>query len=276
MPFLQTAHHRLHYVTAGNCTHPSLLLLHGFLGSHQDFLPLLPIFSQYFYCIVPDLPGHGQTQTALDGYTFEETANSLLSLLRHFNIEQTHLLGYSMGGRLALYLVCEFPDYFVRVVLESASPGLKTAEERAKRREWDSAIAHRLQTMPLRTFLDQWYRNPLFASLHHHPDKYADMLQRRMQNNADELAKALQGLGTGEMRSLWPDLGKMHASISQPMLLVVGSLDSKFVSINREMAATLGQRCAQLTVVENCGHNLHLEAPVTYSRRVLRFLMPDD
>lgn len=268
MAFLHTEHHTLHYITAGERTQPGLLLLHGFLGSHQDFVPLLPKLSEHFHCVVPDLPGHGQTQTKPDSYTFAKTANALLALLAHLNISQTHLLGYSMGGRLALYLACEFPEHFRRVVLESASPGLKTVEEQAERRKWDSAIAHRLQTIPFPIFLNQWYRNPLFASLQQHPEKYAVMLQQREKNQPNELVRALQGLGTGQMRSLWPDLEE----ISQPLLLIVGALDNKFVRINREIIAISRQSGARLKLIKSCGHNLHLEAPDVYARTVLMFL----
>ncbi|MGD1866241.1 MAG: 2-succinyl-6-hydroxy-2,4-cyclohexadiene-1-carboxylate synthase [Phormidesmis sp.] len=270
MSFFFSKHHTLHYVTRGNRTQPPLLLLHGFLGSHQDFAPVLPTLSLYFYCIVPDLPGHGQTKTEPDAYTFPKTAESLLALLSHLNICETHLLGYSMGGRLALYLACEFPDCFISVVLESASPGLKTAEQRVERRKRDGAIAHRLQTTPLSTFLHQWYRNPLFSSLQQHPDKHVAMLQCRKNNAPVALASALQGLGTGQQPSLW----KALESMERPLLLIVGGLDTKFVAINDEMVTTtLGRRGVRLEVIENCGHNLHLEAPTIYAHIVLLFLV---
>ena len=270
MPILSTEHHDLHYITQGQPQQPPLLLLHGFLGSHQDFISLLATFSQHFYCIVPDLPGHGQTRSQPNGYAFLATAQSLITLLRHLHITKTHLLGYSMGGRIALYLTCQFPEYFRRVVLESASPGLKSATERTHRRKHDQAIAQRLITTPLVTFLDQWYRAPLFASLHNHPAAYAAMTQRRQQNNPTELAKALQSLGTGQQPSLWTAL----STLSHPLLLIVGALDAKFVAISRDMrSAAHTASPIQQAVIENCGHNLHLEAPVTYARTVCCFLM---
>ncbi|MGD1897872.1 MAG: 2-succinyl-6-hydroxy-2,4-cyclohexadiene-1-carboxylate synthase [Phormidesmis sp.] len=269
MPILSTSYHNLHYVTAGESANPPLLLLHGFLGSHLDFAPIVSTLSHHFYCIVPDLPGHGQTLTQPSSYTFPRTADSLLLLLRSLNISQTHLLGYSMGGRLALYLTCKFPDYFVRVILESTSPGLKTAEERQQRREHDEAIAHRLQTTPFPIFLDQWYQNPLFNSLKQHPDKYAAMLQRRRKNAPAELSQALRGLGTGQQPSFWEILQQ----IKQPIVLLVGDLDTKFVVINREIHKEMAaRRQSSRKIVENCGHNIHLEAPATYVRHVLSFL----
>ena len=268
MPTFFANHHTLHYVTKGDSKQPSLLLLHGFLGSHQDFTEIVGILSQHFYCIVPDLPGHGRTRSRPDSYTFQKTAKSLVALLRHLRVAKTHLLGYSMGGRLALYLVCEFPDYFLRVVLESASPGLRTAEERQARRERDGAIAHKIETLPLPSFLTQWYSNPLFASLQQYPERYSTMLQRRKNNVPAELAQVLCGMGTGQQPSLWEAL----AQIEQDLLLIVGDLDTKFVAINREMiAATDDRQQSKLAVLENYGHNLHLEAPVLYTHTVLRF-----
>lgn len=267
MPVFSTQYHDLYYRTIGNSNQPPLLLLHGFLGSYQDFTPITSALAKDFYCIVPDLPGHGKTQS--NTYTFPSTANSLLALLDHLNIQQTHLLGYSMGGRLALYLVCEFPSYFLKGVIESASPGLKTAEERAERRKSDRIIASKLQTTPLPSFLSQWYSNPLFASLNHHPNKYETMRQRRENNSPKELCHALEGLGTGKQPSLW----KKVKQVQQPLLLIVGTLDTKFVAINHEMKDCLkASSNAQLKIVKGCGHNIHLEAPNLYAHLVKMFL----
>ncbi len=271
MPFISTAHHTLHYITKGEPINPPILMLHGFLGSHKDFEPLLGALSYHFYCIVLDLPGHGQTQANLNSYTFSKTAESLLTLLNHFGIQQTHLLGYSMGGRLALYLACNFPDRFTRIVLESASPGLKTAEEREKRIERDDAIAHRIETTPLSAFLTQWYQNPLFGSLQNYPQAYAAMIQRRMDNSPTELAKALRGFSTGRQSSLWEKL----PSVKVPLLLIVGSRDPKFIAINREMHSVSVKTAVsniELEIVALCGHNAHLELPSQYLESVVLFL----
>ncbi|MEL6938694.1 MAG: 2-succinyl-6-hydroxy-2,4-cyclohexadiene-1-carboxylate synthase [Cyanobacteria bacterium J06598_1] len=270
MPLFSTEHHTLHYITQGDRTNPPILLLHGFLGSHQDFASLLPNLSRHFYCITPDLPGHGRTKTQPNRYTFTSTTDTLLALLHHLNIQQTHLLGYSMGGRLALYMVCEFPKCFIRVVLESASPGLETAEEREKRAQSDDAIAHRLETTPLPQFLTQWYQNPLFTSTLNKPDIYTAMIQRRQNNAPSELARALQGFSTGRQPSLWAKLSDIKAV---PLLLIVGILDTKFVAINRNILKQPGSKArTKLEIVDECGHNVHLEAPNAYAKAVISFL----
>ena len=267
MPFFSSEHHRLHYGAVGNPKKPAALILHGFLGSHQDFETVLPAMSEHFYCIMPDLPGHGRTLTDPDGYTFSAIARTLLNLLDHLQIERAHLLGYSMGGRLALYTVCTFPERFAQIILESASPGLKTASERAERKARDRAIAHQLETIALPDFLARWYQNALFNSLKKHPTLYQAMLARRQQNNPIELANALQGFSTGGQPSLWKQLPK----IDQPMLFIVGAQDRKFIAIGQEMLEACQQNVAtraEIEIVLGCGHNVHLENPERYVQAV--------
>ena len=267
MPFLETQHHALHYTTAGSKQQPALLMLHGFLGSCQDFENLLPKLSKHFYCILPDLPGHGQTQTKPNSYTFSTTAQSLLSLLNTQGSSRPHLLGYSMGGRIALYMACHFPAQFANIILESASPGLKTQQERQERVQRDETIAQKLETLPLSDFLDTWYQNKLFESLRNHPQLYATMRSRRQNNRPLELAQALRGFSTGAQPPLW----KALPHLNKPLLLIVGEKDFKFIKIAREIAAARQQNESHKTTVKccpDCGHNVHLESPSWYTKTI--------
>lgn len=260
----------LSYVTTGIRQHPPLLLLHGFLGSGDDFALLLPIFSNHFYCITVDLPGHGSTNTELGGYTFSRTAHALIDLLDSLNVHKAHVLGYSMGGRIALYSACAFSDRIATLTLESASPGLKTATERSQRQQQDDLSALRLLKMPLPGFLEQWYSNPLFADIKQHPDIFSAMVLRRLQNRPEELARALCGLSLGRQPSLWEHIPLLKA----PLLIVVGELDTKFVSIGTELFrhCQASNKQATLSVFERCGHNVHLVAPNTYAKFVTKFI----
>ncbi len=259
----------LHHTTTGTSQNPPLILLHGFLGSCADFAALLPSLSAHFYCIACDLPGHGSTNAGLGNYSFTRTAQALIDLLDHLKISKAHVLGYSMGGRIALYLACEFPDRIEKVIVESASPGLKTERERQERQRQDDLSALRLLNTPLPDFLKQWYDNPLFADLKQHPDIFAAMLQRRLHNRPEEAARGLCGLSLGRQPSLWNSVSQLKP----PLLIMVGELDSKFVSIGKEMFEVCQQnhRQATFSIFEQCGHNLHLVAPNAYINSVVRF-----
>ncbi len=274
MPFISLKTVTFHYITAGEPTHPPLLLLHGFLGNHQDFSEILPALSQRFYCILPDLLGHGHTLTRTRDYSFLFMVQAISDLVDALDLQTTYLLGYSLGGRIALYLSCSFPGCYARTIIESASPGLKTEAERRERRVRDHELGHQLYTIPLPDFLTQWYNNPLFASLKDHPDAYAAIYQRRLINNPISLGDVMHGCGLGHQPSLWQTLLGLDASplhSDDSIRLFAGGLDTKFVAINQEMVTCCPQT-ASLKIFAACGHNIHLEAPNTYAQAVIDYL----
>lgn len=255
---------QIHFTIRGDKHQPVVLFLHGFLGNCEDFDPIVRQLSDPFCCLSVDLPGHGQTQVAEEDYTMSNTAALIVHLLDCLDISQCYLIGYSMGGRLALYLALQFPDRFLKTVLESASPGLKTEAERLARKQHDARLADRLESN-FPAFLADWYEQPLFRSLKQHPN-FEQVIQQRLKNRPSELARSLRHLGTGEQPSLWNRL-KVHQN---PLLLLVGERDRKFASINQEMANDC--KVAQLKIIPNAGHNIHVEDPQIFARFVHEFL----
>lgn len=260
--------YQFHVCWRGDRHRPILLLLHGFMGNAMSFEPALDHLAQTFCCLTVDLPGHGQTQVygGAQSYGMAHTAQGLIRLLDQLQIRTCHLLGYSMGGRLALYLMLYFPQRFDRVVLESASPGLRSGAERQARRQRDAVLAQTLETSDFPEFLQHWYRQPLFSSLRQHPG-FAGLLQARLQQpSLAGLAQSLRHLGLGCQPSLWAPLAQAH----HPLLLLVGSLDRKFRAINAEMASICPT--ATLQVMPQVSHNIHFEQPAAFAEAVIGFL----
>ena len=242
-----------------------ILFLHGFMGNSQVFQPVISLLKDQFSCLAVDLPGHGATKTKKDeDYAMANTALGLINWLQELNINQTYLVGYSMGGRLALYMAINFPQYFPKVVLESASPGLKSFSERGIRIKRDHHLAEELIKGDFKDFLKRWYENPLFNSLTKHPS-FLQLKVMRFKNNPLELAKSLQHLGTGTQPSLWSHL----PDHKNPLLLLVGESDHKFTRINQQIANLCP--AAQLKVVPNCGHNIHFENLELFVAHITKF-----
>jgi len=244
--------YQFNYVFIGDRHKPVILLLHGFMGNCADFSAIVGEFGE-FCCLMVDLPGHGETKVRRDiNYQMPHVAQALIELLEQLAIKQCILWGYSMGGRIALYLAVYFPQYFQRVILESTSPGLKTRQECDRRIAQDLQLAQQLESIELSQFIQQWYRNPLFKSLVQHPD-YEQVFARRLHNDPFKLAKSLRYMGLGMQPSLWNHL----SAIQTPLILVVGRLDDKFIAINRRILSLCPQ--ANLNIVKNTGHNVHFE-----------------
>jgi 2-succinyl-6-hydroxy-2,4-cyclohexadiene-1-carboxylate synthase len=246
-----------------------LLLLHGFTGSSRNWEPLLPYLVTQRQIIAVDLLGHGRSPSPprANRYSIELIAADMLDLLDQLAIEQADILGYSMGGRLALYLATQAPQRVSALILESASPGLKSKDEQLTRRQHDNALAERIEKEGLKAFVDYWESLPLWASQAGLPAETRETLrQQRLQNDPVGLAYSLRGLGTGAQASQW---GRLHR-LPMPVLLLAGELDEKFVAINQEMAALIPG--AQLEIVPGAGHAIHLERPLLYGELIRNFL----
>lgn len=257
--------YRWHYTQTDDClrqvfdqrTLPPLILLHGWMGSGEDYREVIDRLKSRFNCIAIDLPGHGQTEVIGGdlGYDFVNTARGIIQLLDKLTIKQCSIAGYSFGGRLALYLALEFPDRFTKVMLESTSPGLATELDRQTRVIQDWQIIDRLETEPLADFVRDWYRQSLFTGIDNHPN-FNELIHRRITTNrANDLIKSLERAGLG----MQPYLGDRLKLSDRPISLIVGGLDQKFVDINRE----IDRECPQtsLKIVPNCSHNIHFQNP---------------
>lgn len=248
---------------------PPLLLLHGFTGSAAEWQELSTTLAAEHTLLMPDLIGHGRSDAPTDParYAMERVVADLLQLLDQLGLAQIDLLGYSMGGRVALQLAMAAPWRVRRLILESASPGLNDPAERAARVASDEALATRIEQDGLSWFVDYWAELPLFRSQACLPaTTRAALRARRLQGSAGGYAASLRGMGTGRQPSLWSLLPTLRI----PTLLISGVLDTKYVAIGNEMAKLLPM--ATHTIIAAAGHTVHLEQPALFAELVLRFL----
>ena len=251
----------------GSPENPDVLCLHGFMGSATDWQDVATAIGDRALCIALDLPGHGGSlDLTPEAYTMEGTARAVVRTLDELEARRPVIVGYSMGGRLALYLALRYPERCTGLFLESASPGLESAGEREARRVADEEKAKRLESGDFENFLRDWYRQPLFAPLAREEMLLWRTIEARRRNDPSELARSLRGMGTGSQPSLWEAL----ESLAVPALAVTGELDGKYAGISSRMASI----CAKVesVVVPGVGHNVHDEAPAQYVALLGRFL----
>jgi 2-succinyl-6-hydroxy-2,4-cyclohexadiene-1-carboxylate synthase len=244
----------------------TLVLLHGFTGSAAGWGHQLDTLADYGSRIIAlDLPGHGQSDAPEDAqrYSIEHCQQDVVAALQAMGVRkgQAIILGYSMGGRIALYTALS--GFFRALILESASPGLENPAEREQRRASDEALAASIEREGVLAFVERWERLPLFASQETLPFECKEALHRqRLQNNAMGLAQSLRGVGTGMQPSLYAQLPTLHI----PVLLITGELDTKFTAIAKRMAQALPR--SQLHIVPAAGHTVHMEQPQLFTSLV--------
>lgn len=255
MAFLKVNGINVHIQVWNESADQTIVMLHGFTGSTHTWEPIAHQLSS-FRIVAIDCIGHGKTDSPGDSSLYE--MNSQIEVLeeicRQLRLDSFSLVGYSMGGRIALSYAVKYPNRIKTLLLESASPGLKSAEERALRRKADNLLADKIEADGIEEFVDTWENISLFATQKRLPlSMQQEIRKERLQQHAIGLANSLRGMGTGMMPSLWEKLRELEI----PVILITGELDVKFENIAREMTALI-KKVRHLTV-NDVGHAIHVE-----------------
>lgn len=247
-----------------------VVLLHGFTGSKDSWRGLREQLRPDRRVVTIDLPGHGGTRVGIgaENYSIERAAAMVIRLLtKVLAVPRFSLLGYSMGGRLALFTALKYGAHINRLVLESASPGIADCGQRAARRDADAELAAFAESAGIEAFVKRWESIPLFESMARMPPETINRLRReRLGCRVEELARSLRGMGTGAQ----PWLGDELPALRMPILAIAGALDLKFTAIGKQMAALAGN--ARFEAIGGAGHAPHLERPREFNRVVADFL----
>jgi len=254
----------LHFERRGHG--PAVMMLHGYTGTGRSMGALSRALECGHETILPDLPGHGRSAAAA-GYGFEQCLDDLVATLRAAGHDRAHWLGYSMGARLALGCALRHPDCVQSLVLIAGRAGVEDDGERAARRAADEALAERIESIGVEAFLAEWLAQPMFATLARRgPAFMARERQARLEHDARGLAACLRTLGPGAQPPMFAELPKLQV----PVLLIAGALDERFVAMATDLAQRLPR--AELCVIEDAGHAVHLEQPESVRRVVRDFL----
>ncbi|MDZ7807100.1 MAG: 2-succinyl-6-hydroxy-2,4-cyclohexadiene-1-carboxylate synthase [Gracilimonas sp.] len=235
---------------------PTLVLLHGFMGSGRVFDHLIKDLKQYCNPVTIDLLGHGRSEGAELHYRFstKEQVADLSKLISEQLKVPLFLYGYSMGGRLGLQLAAHRANLFKGLILESATFGLEGETERQARQALDARRADAI-VGNYQGFLAEWQEKPMFRADEIASDLMETMLKIQKDQNPFWLSNSLLGFGTGTM----PCVKERLNNVRIPVQLLAGKNDSKFLHINNQMEKELPN--AEFTVVEDAGHRVHLEQP---------------
>lgn len=254
-----------------------VVVLHGFFGTQSDVSCLARGICTGLRrrVLTLDLPGHGASEVrSLKSLTFSEIVEHVGLALQRVCALPCSLVGYSMGGRIALALASQSTWRTRSCVALSASPGLADERAREERRMKDEELASALEASGCREFLASWCRQAMFGSLVEKVGLEAAINQRASGNNARGVADALRCMGAGCQEDLRRYLAERGREGWPRFLFVAGEGDNKFKALAREMGATVGreQGQAEVAIVPKSGHCVHAEAPEATTSVVVRFL----
>lgn len=183
------------------------------------------------------------------------------------------LVGYSLGGRIALgTALCDESLPLAGLVLESAGLGPADQAQRETLRQRNAAWAQRVRSEGVETFMEWWATLPLFATQASLPAPIREALRAGRANNDPEgVALQLEGWGQHAQAGKSTALAFLaHAAKRFPIMYLAGALDAKYAALAEEVSVAAPD--AQVCVVSDVGHNIHLEAPSAYVEELKKVL----
>lgn len=250
----------------GSKNNPTLVFLHGFLGNRKDWKKTIKHLKDDFHCVTIDLPGHGLSAGTLapldDGFKY--CHKLIKSVLDDLKVKSYILIGYSLGGRIALdYARTQNDSRLIHLILESSNIGLENEKDKQKRRQFDLYWAEHFSTQSMEESLYQWYEQPIFEDLSIH--KKDMMIKKRSHNYGVFLASMLLSTSLARQEYAAPFL----ATTDLPISYFYGQKDIKF--------SALAQKISQITKVkifcfDGLGHNIHQQDPIKYASNIKKIL----
>lgn len=227
--------------------------------------------------IALDLPGHGEASKLAakswpkrgeeSGYFetyLEFLKDDLKRIVEREAIESFSLVGYSMGARLALQLVCGGFASIDGLVVESSGAGI-SEENKANRQIFDKKLQEDLLTKDPNDLLETWYDLPLFKGIKKHPHFQA-MKETLLKNNFLDVAKSLPYLSQSVMPGIWDRLSKLRVKT----FILYGELDEKYEVVCKKLQAHI--KDSEIFPIKNASHNTHFMNAQAYAERLSQFL----
>lgn len=246
----------------GSTDKPTLVFLHGFLGNREDWQTTINQLKNDFHCVTIDLPGHGRSAGSAISLEngFEDCHQLIRFCLDSLNIQSFSLIGYSLGGRIALdYARTQHDLRLKHLILESCHIGLSNETEKKKRYQFDRSWAKCFSTQGIEESLYEWYEQEIFKDL---SDQQKDsIIEKRSHNYGVFLANMLLSTSLSNQQCALSYL----TTTSLPITYFYGQKDTKFTHIATlfPQTKTIKTRC-----FNGLGHNTHQQDPINYASNI--------
>lgn len=250
----------------GSADNPTLVFLHGFLGNRLDWQTTIDQLKDKFHCVTIDLPGHGRSIASVASLEsgFQYCHQQIQFSLEQLGIKSFSLIGYSLGGRIALdYARTQNDPRLKHLILESCHVGLENESDKYQRYHYDLTWAERFATQSVEESLYQWYEQPIFDDLSEQEKEI--IITKRCHNYGVCLASMLLSTSLGQQQFALPFITETDL----PIAYLYGKKDTKFKQISDMIPQ---KNNTHVYCFDNLGHNIHQQAPINYAHKIKTIL----
>lgn len=231
---------------------PLVVFLHGIGGNRDHWRHQLPVFATRFKAAAWDARGYGDSDDYAGALRFDDFTADLLRVLDHFKAQKAHLVGLSMGGRIARNFALRHPERVARLVLANTTPGFDALTPEQVKKFVEERKARSPETIKA------------LISRHARAGAYEELLESFKALRQPSYLKTLEA-------SVTQDRAASIERIRAPTLVITSDEDKVYPpSIARNMAKRIPG--ARLAVISGAGHLSNLEQPGQFNQVVLRFL----
>ena len=242
----------------GNC----LVLIHGFTDNLNLWYNQAPVFSEHCRLLTYDVRGFGKTEVSGGAYSMGLFAEDLRVLLEALSIESACVLGYSMGGRIALEFALAYPEMTAGLLLANSGIGETPSQEMQERRQMMVEVLQQADIEVVAELMTEASFSPGLKE--RNPAAFEKYKSVKMQNDPSEYLAVMQAI-VGAIDSP-ADFGSLQC----PTLILAGDQDGFMsVSLGEEMRDAIPD--AEMHVLPT-GHAAMIEETEAYNRIVLSFL----
>lgn len=236
-------------------TRTIIYAIHGFLGQPSDW-NMLSIKSLSVEAFVPvDL-----SKIKIDSTEFWEWSAEFNNLIKQDGFDRRILIGYSLGGRLAIHALIQCPSIWSSAVLISAHPGMKAQLEKQMRMEEDKQWAQRFKMEPWDRLMRAWNSREVFSG-------YDPIFERKEADYSREtLASMLNQFSLGKQE----DLSSHISDLPFPILWASGAHDRRYAEISATIS--LKHELSKVWIVPNAGHRIPWEVPEAFQLQLIQWI----
>jgi len=180
--------------------------------------------------------------------------------------EGAALVGYSLGGRLALHAALREPDRYRALVTVGASAGIEDVAERTARLQADEKLAAWMEIASIADIVTIWERQPLFAD--QSDALIAEQRPGRLAQDPAALASVLRTAGQGTLEPVWRELHRLEL----PVLALAGARDERYSAAAQRLAEAVPD--GRAAIVPDAGHAPQLQQPEAVASSLAAFLAP--
>ncbi len=264
-----------------------LVMLHGFMQTGATWAHVARRLARHHCLYALDLIGHGKSgKPASDAsYTLAAQSDAVAAFIQevvapenaaatpvgNLVVRRAHVLGYSMGGRIALDVALRHHDVVYTLILESAGMGPADEEERTQLAKRAQEWVDRLHSDGMEAFVGHWEDMPLFQTQQRLRPELRDAIRaERVANDAEAMARVVLNAGSQTMDAARDNMA-MLGQLWLPTLYVAGTRDEKHLEIAERF---IHEGFDAKPVM--AGHDTHLEMPAEFCKAVESFLRANE